>query len=650
MKSRVDEEQAIPNTTEDKASEAEESESPKMNKFNKKQFLLALGMMIVVAAIIVGISVPLSSKDSDDKSEDPENPPTGDGDTGRPTITAFTVFNGSLPIFNSNVLSGYDSEEELAQDLSNAARLLLDRVVARNLGKPGYENLGFAGSRFAVTDDMQEGAPPMAPGAADAPSNDQKQVVGDVNDHGTNNQEDGVEEGDKAVANANTLFTAYGDYIIGWSTATGEKKVLIHLPPSENEPLDDPFYPKPEPPEEIKPEEPANRRLGTASQGQRKASMIWPGYRKPFVQSMILLHTKLFVVAGGYEDGYIYPMDTTMHILTSINATRVFVYDVSVIDTPGFDASAGLDPISFKDLNGYFVSVRALGDNVHVVTSSGVSYYDQLVQPLEKYANPDLAELSDEEYVQTVLQRANDKYIPNFVSTLMDDLRMDGNLPSFIRLSTFDDGAASDVAPWLYPDGYLTTIVQTFSFDVSSITTGATETTELTDIAVSGVIMPAYGPQVYATQDKMIIASSGTGYSEARDVMVEKTYLVSFKLDGARVMPHTIGSCLGSILNQYSMDVLNGVLRLATTLRKTWFVGIPEPMLVDPEPRDVVESESSTGSSTNTDNNGARRLSTEPEVWEESTTENYVLTMLIDGADHDNDSTTPPVMKQLDIK
>ena len=38
--------------------------------------------------------------------------------------------------------------------------------------------------------------------------------VGGVNDYGTNNQEEGVEEGDIVVANESFMFVAYGDYVV----------------------------------------------------------------------------------------------------------------------------------------------------------------------------------------------------------------------------------------------------------------------------------------------------------------------------------------------------------------------------------------------------------------------------------------------------
>jgi hypothetical protein len=343
-----------------------------------------------------------------------------------------------------------------------------------------------------------------------------------------------------------------------------------------------------------------------------------------------------------------YPLDS---VIQNKLDTRVLIYDIAAVGNPGFDASVEMTPILTKSLNGYFVSVRAIDDNVHIVTSSSLSYYNQLIEPIEKFANPDLAEMSDDEYIATVVQRANEKYIPNFVSILMEDLRVDGSLPSMIRLNAFDEGDGLDLAPWVYPDGYLNTFLQVASFSTASVTGGRrmTETQELAGLSLSGAILPAYGPIVYSAQDTMMIATSGNGFSQVRQGMVQKTYLMSFKLIGATSEPYTVGSFLGHIINQYSMDVLGNVLRIATTLRKTWFWGFPE--VSEPDFADEISSVGSSGadSAEAESDIGVRHLNTEPEVWEESTTENYVVTVDIDGTDHDNNSTTPSVMTQLDI-
>ena len=705
MMNPVDEETALPKKNDKNV--PEETASERSSKaYNWKVVLLALGVFVLVG-LVVGITVPLvrdgSSDDSSGDSSDnvdttpTETPPIDDKNSSKIGVEPFSFF-GAQPLANFDpqvITSGYASEEELAADLTNAARLLLDRVVGRNIGAPGYAIMGAGGDMGRPEFEPSVPAQPNAPeadfeGLDDGSTN--KDTFGDENnDYGTDNQEEGVEEGDKVVANQNVLYTAYGDYVvrisrvvcetcviylslsysflvliasfqIAWSTANGDQLAQIQLPPNQDTSESGPEE-KPEvPPEDvvILDGPPNRRRRRLAKSGQRKLDSIWWWPMKPWVHAMLLLDTKLVVIAGGYGTNYMYSPD---HVIDSYMDTKVLIYDVSAVGTTGFDPSAGLEPLETKDLNGVFVSVRAIdsdsgGHNVHVVTSGGISYYEQLIRPFEKWSDTELQEMSDEDYVATVVQRAEEKHIPNFVNQLMNDLRIDGVMPSLTRINSFDDGDGVNLAPWVYLDGYLNTVVQVHSFHVAA-GTGARrhlqDTPALTALSVSGTILPTYNPQVYATENIMIIASSGSGYSEARESMVEMTYLMSFLLVGATSEPYTIGSFLGNIINQYSMDVVlyNGVqrvLRMATTLRKAWFWGFPEPLFVDGTAEDSTSASGGGTSDGATGSGGTRRLNTEPEVWEESTTENYVVTIDIDGTDDDNDPTTASVMDLLDIK
>ena len=216
----------------------------------KSKIMYLIAGVILLAAIVVGITVPVVRNDDDSKkvsklTEDETEPPeeryddlsksptdreTGaparsgkpPADTGPPTasphsdptssptaeklsgpnITAFSVFNPHLANFDEGILSGYDSDDDLAEGLGDALRALLDRVVARNLGTPGYDNVAMGGPMFAFTDggivEDAGAAPPVAPSQA---TPERGSVDDNVNDFGTNNQEKGVEEGDTVVAN-----------------------------------------------------------------------------------------------------------------------------------------------------------------------------------------------------------------------------------------------------------------------------------------------------------------------------------------------------------------------------------------------------------------------------------------------------------------
>jgi len=130
-------------------------------------------------------------------------------------ISSDGAFKVNLSLFGDGITRGYSGPTEIKDDLSNAARFLLNNVLNRNIGVFGYESVGFGqrnpymgwfGPMFgggmpipsaaAPMENAAAPAPPAASGAAPA-----KQSVGnDVSDFGSNNQEKGVEEGDMIVS------------------------------------------------------------------------------------------------------------------------------------------------------------------------------------------------------------------------------------------------------------------------------------------------------------------------------------------------------------------------------------------------------------------------------------------------------------------
>mmetsp|Transcript_11406 Transcript_11406/g.21784 ORF Transcript_11406/g.21784 Transcript_11406/m.21784 type:complete len:915 (+) Transcript_11406:67-2811(+) len=681
--SSFDEEKALPGEGATETSVAAANEKQSRMAPNSKLKYLILGVILLVAAV-VAITVPVVRNNDDSKDvnlledekeipeeSDPLPSPNEEEFTG-PNITTFSVFNPHIANFNEGILKGYESDDALAEGLGDALRALLDRVVARNIGTPGYENVA-GGPMFAFTDGdaiFETTDTGAAPPAMDAASPDRSPVGDKVNDFGTNNQEQGVEEGDTVVANKDFLFAAYGDLIVVFNTTSGDQVATFALPPLEGE-----EYPPPdeviiyEPPVVV--EDPRGDPV-EASSGQgsgvdepfqttdqkpptRRRDSMWWYPRTASVQAMLLVESKLVVVANGYGMQYQYSSD---HAIDSYLGTRVLAYDTTGLGSRTFGEAGELEPITMKDFSGYHVSMRAIDGNVHMVTSASIVYYDKLVFPFEKYNSKELSAMTDEEYISTVIERANDKYIPEFVRTFMDDVRVDGEVPKFAQINTWDDGTGASLAPLLYPDGYAQSIALVYSFSIESIgSLGKGE--ELTGVSSAGAILPAYGPTIYASEDTMIVATSGMGFSEKREAMVQKTYLMSFKLNGSASQPYTVGSVFGEILNQYSMDVVDGVLRMATTIRRAWFWGVrplPEPMPIDEpvvdipedefvpvedEPVEMVRDGDETTVNFGGDDGG-------PDVWEESTTENYVMTIKIAGEDVDNNPDTPSVMQELD--
>jgi hypothetical protein len=214
--SSFDEEKATSAPKETARSAATEGEAPTQS--STKVWALLFGL-VFLAGVAVAITVPIVhyGKDSPKAVVTPEPPLETEAPTSSPAEERtpvpppFTAFNVSLNNFDSAVLLGYETEEEFSADLGDALRLLIDRVLARNLGYHGYEmvGVGLPSESFAFADvavpcpglspDLDQGSGNPEEGSG----NPERGSVGDdQNDYGTNNQEDGVEEGDVVVASA----------------------------------------------------------------------------------------------------------------------------------------------------------------------------------------------------------------------------------------------------------------------------------------------------------------------------------------------------------------------------------------------------------------------------------------------------------------
>jgi hypothetical protein len=149
----------------------------------------------------------------------PNNDPEDTYNDTRPSFLRIEApFQSKLALFNEGVVGQpYADQALLQEDLENAGRFFLNIVVKRNTNVKGFENVGFGGrnpnfsGRGGGGDVFLVGAPlatvafstsgsASQPQAAAAESA-QGPTVGDtIDDFGTNNQEQDVEEGDLIVS------------------------------------------------------------------------------------------------------------------------------------------------------------------------------------------------------------------------------------------------------------------------------------------------------------------------------------------------------------------------------------------------------------------------------------------------------------------
>jgi hypothetical protein len=179
----------------------------------------ALGIFVVccaLLAIILPTTLVLSNKSDSSgvgvevASEDPEID-SSNNDTRPSFLLVEGPFQANLTLFNEGIVGQpYADPALLQQDLENAGRFFLNNVVNRNTNVKGFENVGFGGQNpnsggipeigitsydgYAAYDTISASSP-VAEASAQGPA-----VGNTVNDFGTNNQEQDVEEGDVIVS------------------------------------------------------------------------------------------------------------------------------------------------------------------------------------------------------------------------------------------------------------------------------------------------------------------------------------------------------------------------------------------------------------------------------------------------------------------
>jgi hypothetical protein len=141
-------------------------------------------------------------------------------DTSPSFLRIEAPFQSKLALFNEGIVGQpYADPALLQEDLENAGKFLLNIVVKRNTNVKGFENVGFGGRNPSSSgqgggrDVFLVGAPVATASFAGAASDSASQpqaaaaesakgpTVGDtIDDFGTNNQEQDVEEGDLIVS------------------------------------------------------------------------------------------------------------------------------------------------------------------------------------------------------------------------------------------------------------------------------------------------------------------------------------------------------------------------------------------------------------------------------------------------------------------
>ena len=190
-----------------------EKETPKVRSERNKWYALGIfGICCALFAIILPTTLVLSKTSgvmnkTSGVEVDPDDD-SSDSDTRPSFLLIAGPFQANLTLFNEGIVGEpYADPALLLEDLENAGRFFLSNVVNRNANVKGFENVGFGGRSpnsfmdFAMIDvAVDTAADSSVPQAMAAESAKGPTVGNTVNDFGTNNQEQNVEEGDLIVS------------------------------------------------------------------------------------------------------------------------------------------------------------------------------------------------------------------------------------------------------------------------------------------------------------------------------------------------------------------------------------------------------------------------------------------------------------------
>lgn len=260
------------------------------------------------------------------------------------------------------------------------------------------------------------------------------------------------------------------------------------------------------------------------------------------IASMLLIGERLVVVTNGYCDNY----GDSLRIVSGAGNTRVFVYN-----------TVNMAVLSSEALQGSYVAARSIGDNLHIVTSSWLNAYNSYTQYLDPYREEIYGREPEEDVFRTMALLEAENRMDAFVSQITEELDC-ANMQKLALMQNSDD--------MLEFGGILESMATVYSFSVSNLSE---------KISSTSMILPTAGWQVYASQERLVLASEGWWIEEGSDGGArQETYLITYLLEGPSATAMTLGTVPGYVLNQFSIDHVqqNGVdyLRIATSTRERW--------------------------------------------------------------------------------
>jgi len=438
-------------------------------------------------------------------------------------------FNPKVKKFGQHVLNGYNSCNNLKSDVKKALKLLADTTIQQ---EKTNECSYYPYPMYSAMADTAVASSTASLGAA--------KTGGGETSYATNNQVEGVDEADIVKSDGTFIYLGYGSDLIV-TDLEGVTVTNITLPPPPNSTNTD-YQPMP---------------YGPVYRGLMK---MWsPGPSTRTVQSL-LLHKDIVTVIATYND---WQCDSAL----CGGVTNAFIYKFNPDEK-------NLTLLTQIDINGGYSNARSIGGFAHIATTASVdtwSFSQQLYRCNEEYKN-----MTSAQYEVAAFKIANAtvaKHAEEIMKGMTWTQSTSASCKHVMQISSLTNQDSQVMSHQqdlsLYGgESILQNFVQLTSFDM-----GQEYLQKGFISSASGAFTNAYSPQMYATEDRLLLASNGYSYktfSNGTSYYDEYTYLMSFNLSGAVATPNSVGKIPGYLNDQYSMDYFNGAYRIATTSSQRW--------------------------------------------------------------------------------
>jgi cytoskeletal protein RodZ len=477
-------------------------------------------------------------------------------------------FHIKIPLLSSNMTKPYTSKDEVKHDIEQLAKYVVNQAILQGIN---MGNATFLPPEMFVQAEGDAAVSETAAGAGAGPDSSRDEAFAGASDFETYQQEAGVIRSDYVKSNGDYVFAVLEDKILVWNLEGALLETVIMAPINVPESNTSTPYPMPEPGVEVSDAGMEAEVEDGKDTSESRSSVIWEWIPKPYIDALMLNSegTRLTAIVSGYgvEHGVPYgvPYDVgvdTIPVIQDYKNTRVVVYEIK--------DDGSLDEISQADMNGYHVNSYTVGDNVHVVTKTGLRTWDYLMQPIERWS-PAFQGMSDEEYEAAAILKANE-IIPIFVEKVLDLYSKDGEVV-LSRLAVFAESVTSedDITDNLFGSEIANSITEVNSFDM-----GQADLSSSLSISTAATLQPGYWGYVYATTDWIWVADQGWRWVQDSNTYVQDTILLGFRLNGPSSSFSVYGTVPGSLLSQFSIDFHKDpdsgeeFVRAATTLNFDW--------------------------------------------------------------------------------